>query len=621
MCGIVAVVGPRAGVRLRDALNVIKHRGPDSEGMVEGSGWAMGIRRLSIIDVATGNQPIANEDETIWVVCNGEIYNHQALRSHLKQRGHEFRTGSDVEVIVHLYEEYGEGFVDHLQGMFALFLATPEGCFVARDRLGIKPLYQARTADGIAFASEIRALFELPGVPRPTTDDERIADYFAFRYIPEPRTAFVGIERFGAGQISRIDADGERRRRYWTLGPRPPFRGTFADAVAECEHRLGALVSTHLMSERPVGVFLSGGLDSSVVAALAVQQSSHPLVVLTASFPGTDLDEVGYARQVAEHIGVKHEVCDLTPAGIDDLQRAIDVVEDLVSDPALIPLIAVSQRARETLTVALVGEGSDETNVGYRSFLFLKDKIRRRRIGHLLPFAPRSGRWAHRFGLPQLDEAGFLARFTNTAFPVDEYPPFLPHLSAVTDRIREEILRLVPDEGLTTLGRNRQFRLAGWMKDDLLIKVDKATMAASIEARVPFLDHTYVEWSQSVPDDFVLRDGQTKAVLRAVAKRLLPARIATRKQHGLVVPMDPLLSSIGIERLLAHLLNPDALWRRVFVEAPVLALIDRFRKNDTTASFFIYQLLNAELWRERWLDRQGISYADRSAATPARVHA
>jgi asparagine synthase (glutamine-hydrolysing) len=608
------MVGPRAGERLREALGAIHHRGPDSEGVAEGPGWAMGIRRLSIIDVAGGHQPIPNEDKSIWVVCNGEIYNHDTLRAQLKQRGHVFRTGSDVEVIVHLYEDYGEHFVDHLQGMYGLFLATPDAVFVARDRLGIKPLYRTQTADGIAFASEIRALFELPGVPRPTTDDARVADYFSFRYVPEPRTAFVGIDRLGAGEIVRIDGRGATSRLYWQLKPQPRFRGSFDDAVAECEERLNTVVSMHLMSERPVGVFLSGGLDSSVVAAIAAKQAAHPIVALTATFPGSDLDEAEYARQVAAHLGIEHKLTELTPAGFDDLKQSVDVVEDLVSDPALMPYIAVSRRARESLTVALVGEGSDETNVGYRSFLVLQNMLQRRKFGKLLPIAPRSGPWAQKLGFPALDEASFLARFTNTAFPVDEYPPFHPHLQAPAHRIRDEVLRLVPHDGLTTLGRNRQFRIAGWMRDDLLTKVDKSTMAASIEARVPFLDHTYVEWSLSIPDHFVLKDGRTKAVLRALAARLLPERIVSRKQHGLVVPMVPLLASIEREELRAVLRKPDALWRRVFVEKPVLDLIDRFERGDGSSSFFIYQLLNAELWRERWLDPQGIAYAGRVVA-------
>ena len=601
MCGIVAAVGPRAGERLKEALRVITHRGPDSEGIVEGSGWAMGIRRLSIIDVAHGDQPIANEDKTIWVVCNGEIYNHDTLRAQLKQRGHVFSTASDVEVIVHLYEEYGRNFVDHLQGMFGLFLATPDGCFIARDRLGIKPLYRARTADGVAFASEVRSLFEMPGVPRPSTDDRRVADYFVFRYVPEPHTSFVAIDRVGAGQIIHINADGETARSYWRLKPQPPFRGTFDDAVAECEERLTKIVSMHLMAERPVGVFLSGGLDSSVLAALAVRQSAHPLALLTASFPGSDLDEVDYARQVATHLGAEHHVTELTPSGLDSLRRSVEVVEDLVSDPAVMPFIELSRTAREFLTVALVGEGSDETNVGYRSFLQLQDLLRRRRLSTLLPAKPQSGRWAQRLGYPALDESAFLARFTNAAFPVDHYPPFLSHLPSAAERIRDEVDRIAPKEGLSTFERNRHFRINGWMKDDLLVKVDKATMASSIEARVPFLDHTYVEWSAGIPDHFVLKDGQTKAVLRTLAKRLLPERIAGRKQHGLVVPIEPLLKSIPVSQLRGLLESPDALWRRAFIEKPVIELIRRFEGGDMKTGFFIYQMLNAELWRARWL--------------------
>ncbi|HEX7878781.1 MAG TPA: asparagine synthetase B, partial [Candidatus Eisenbacteria bacterium] len=278
MCGIVAAYGPNAGRRFPEALGAIRHRGPDSEGIHEGSGWAMGIRRLAIIDVAGGDQPIANEDESIWVVVNGEIYNHNALRRDLTARGHIFRTKSDAEVVVHLYEEHGERFVEHLQGMFGLFLATPAGCFVARDRLGIKPLYIARTKESVCIASEIRSLLELPGVGRPAIEDARLADYFLFRYVPEPHTAFSGIDRFPAGHVMKLSTAGESMRRYWQLEPQPSFKGSFDDAVAECEARLDRIVDMHLMSERPVGVFLSGGLDSSVLSALAVRRAQHPLV-------------------------------------------------------------------------------------------------------------------------------------------------------------------------------------------------------------------------------------------------------------------------------------------------------------------------------------------------------
>jgi asparagine synthase (glutamine-hydrolysing) len=602
MCGIVAAFGPNPGARLRDALGAIVHRGPDSEGVAEGRGWAMGIRRLAIIDVAGGDQPIPNEDESIWVVCNGEIYNHDTLRSDLKARGHVFRTKSDAEVIVHLYEEYGERFVEHLQGMFGLFLATPDGCFAARDRVGIKPLYVARTRDTVYIASEIRALLELPGVPKPDIDASRLADYFLFRYVPEPHTAFTGIERFPTGHLLKLTPGGETWRRYWRLEPRPPFRGTFDDAVAECESRLDTIVDMHLMSERPVGVFLSGGLDSSVLSALAVRRAKHPLVALTASFPGSDLDEAAHARRVARHLNVEHHLIDLSAVGIDDLRRAVDVVEDLVADPALMPFIDVSKRAREDLTVALVGEGSDETNVGYKGFLWMRKMLARRKLTRLVPLLPRTGNLATKLGHPALDDIDFLARYTNVGIPVDEYPAFLDGLPPAVDRIRAEIHRLTDRAaGLSTLGRNRLFRIEGWMKDDLLIKVDKTTMAASIEARVPFLDHTYVEWSFGVPDDMVLRNGETKAVLRALARRLLPPEIADRRQHGLVVPMRDVLGSIGPDTLQPILRHPDALWRRIFPEKPILALFDRHRGGDTSLSFFIYQVVNAEFWRERWL--------------------
>nr|MBI3613012.1 asparagine synthase (glutamine-hydrolyzing) [Nitrospirota bacterium] len=603
MCGIVGAVGPRAGEGLRNALSAIRHRGPDSEGIVEGKGWAMGIRRLAIIDVAGGDQPISNEDQTIWVVCNGEIYNHASLRSDLTARGHTFKTKSDVEVIVHLFEEYGEKFIDHLQGMFALFLATPTGCYVARDRLGIKPLYQMQTTEGIYFASEIRALLKLPGAPCPATDPSRVADYFLFRYVPEPRTAFVGIDRFPAGQITRLSAEGVTSRKYWQLQRPSPFIGSFEDAVAECEERLQRIVSMHLMSERPVGVFLSGGLDSSVLSALAARQAPHPIVLLTASFPGDDLDESSYAREVAEHLGAAHHVIRIDSLGLDEWYRAVDVVEDLVADPALVPLIALSRKACENLTVALLGEGSDETNLGYGGFLTLQTLLGRRRVSRYIPFAPRSGPWSYRLGLPGMDDPAFLARFTNVAIPADDYPPFLDPLPSAAERIREEVIRITSRDHLSLMEKNRLFRIEGWMKDDLLIKVDKTTMAASIEARVPFLDHTYVEWSFGIPDEYALRGGKTKAVLRAVASKLLPERIAARTQHGLVVPLQGFFASIGRDKLWHVLRNPEALWRSVFKEKPVLEILDRYKNGDSSLTFFIYQMVNAELWRERWLLR------------------
>lgn len=603
MCGIVAAVGLNAGRRLREALGAIRHRGPDSEGVAFGDGWAMGIRRLAIIDVKGGDQPIPNEDETIWVVVNGEIYNHDELRRNLIARGHRFRTGSDAEVVVHLYEEHGEQFVDHLQGMFGLFLATPDGCFVARDRLGIKPLYLARGEGSLYIASEIRALFELPGVPSPATDPERLADYFLFRYVPEPRTAFMGIDRFPAGHLLSLKHGAETMRRYWQLKAPEPFRGSFNDAVAECESRLERIVDMHLMSERPVGIFLSGGLDSSVLAALAVRRARHPLVALTATFPGSPLDEAEPARLVARHLGMEHHLLDLAATGINELRESVDVVEDLVADPALMPFLQVSRRARENLTVALVGEGSDEANVGYKSFLWMQKLLQRRRLTRLLPLVPKVGNLAAKLGHPALSDIDFLTRYTNVGIPVDDYPPFLPGLPPAVDRIRNEIVRLTDRvSGMSTLGRNRLFRIEGWMKDDLLIKVDKTTMAASIEARVPFLDHTYVEWSFGIPDTMALKDGQTKAVLRALGRKLLPPTIAARRQHGLIVPMNDLLGSIESAALQSILRHPEALWRRIFPEKPILALFDRHSQGDTNLGFFIYQVLNAELWRERWLN-------------------
>ncbi|HEX7880648.1 MAG TPA: asparagine synthase C-terminal domain-containing protein, partial [Candidatus Eisenbacteria bacterium] len=314
------------------------------------------------------------------------------------------------------------------------------------------------------------------------------------------------------------------------------------------------------------------------------------------------LDEANHARRVAQHLKVEHHLIELKEVGVDELRRSVEVVEDLVADPALMPFIGVSRRARENLTVALVGEGSDETNVGYKGFLWMKKMLARRRLTRLIPLLPKTGDLATKLGHPALGEIDFLARYTNVGIPVDDYPPFRPGLPSAVERIREEIHRLTDRaHGLSTLGRNRLFRIEAWMKDDLLIKVDKTTMAASIEARVPFLDHTYVEWSFGLPEEMVLRKGETKAVLRALARKLLPPEIAGRRQHGLVVPMHDVLGSIGHDALQPILRHPEALWRRIFPEKPIVALFDRHRGGDTSLGFFVYQVVNAEFWRERWL--------------------
>lgn len=601
MCGIVGRFGAGSPGDLEPALAALRHRGPDSEGTRIGPGWAMGIRRLAIIDVSHGDQPLSNEDGSIWVVCNGEIYNHLELQKDLKARGHRFRTGSDAEVIVHLFEEFGEQFVERLQGMFALFLATPRGCYVARDRLGIKPLYRLTTPAGVYFASEIRALRAVPSAPPAQTEASRVSDYFVFRYVPEPRTAFVGIDRVPAGHLIRLDANGEQARRYWRLEQPAPYAGSFADAVAECRSRLQGVVAAHLMSERPLGVFLSGGLDSSVLAALAVQSAGSRVHLLTAAFPDSDRDETEHARRVAEHLGAPHHVLPIPRLDLDTWRHAVAALEDLVSEPAAIPLWLLSRLARDSMTVAFLGEGSDEVHLGYSVFARLRSRAARRRWARFLPWPPMRGRWADRLGWPAEDEFGFLARFTNLTLPPEDFPAFLPGLPPPPQRLRDRIEELTARLPGPPALRDRVFRLEGWMKDDLLTKVDKTTMAWGIEARVPYLDHTYVEWSLTLPVSFALRGGRTKAVLRAVAEDLLPAAITSRKQHGFLLPLARFLDLLPRQEMLEMLRSREALWRTAFEAPPIEAHLLRFERGDLGAAPFLFQLLQGELWRRTWL--------------------
>jgi len=601
MCGIVACIGPNSDNGLAQSLGSIYHRGPDSEGIANGKNWIMGIRRLSIIDVKSGDQPLCNEDKSIWMVCNGEIYNHASLRTRLKSLGHSFRTGSDVEVIVHLYEEYGDKFVEHLQGMFTLFLSTPDGFFIARDRLGIKPLYEMQVGENYYYASEIRALLAIPEAPAPKTDAQRIADYFIFRYVPEPNTAFVDIHKFPSAQLTKIKSGVKTNRIYWNLEKTNVFKGNFEDAVVECEERIRNVTEMHMMSERPIGVFLSGGLDSSVLASLAVESNGKNTILLTSSFPGDAQDETSYAKIVAKQLGVNHITYDMQEFKLEDWDRSIDVMEDLVADPAAIPLIILSKIAREHMVVALFGEGSDEVNLGYYSYLWLSKRLRRRKIFRSAGIKLKAGRLADIMGYPALDENEFFVKSLYNRSLTNSFPDFLQPLPNPVERIHNEVQMRVNCEHESIENINRLFAIRGWMKDDLLAKVDKTSMSAGIEARVPFLDHTFVDWTFNLPTEYLLRGASTKAVLRSFAQKILPEQISRRNQHGFIVPMRKFIASAFEKDIKKTLLSQDALWRFVFSESDVLSRLDRYSNGDDSLFTFVYRLINLELWGEKWL--------------------
>jgi asparagine synthase (glutamine-hydrolysing) len=545
MCGICGVVSLRppgrdergitetAVVRMRDAM---RHRGPDDEGVFVAPGIGLGHRRLSIIDVAGGHQPMATPDETAWITYNGEVYNFQELRDELQARGLDFRTKSDTEVILRAWEAYGDAAVERLRGMFAFGLwdGRRRRLLLARDPLGIKPLYYTRTADGLfLFASEIRALLTWPGV-RAELDGDALWDYLGQRYVPGPRTIFKGITKLPPGHLAIVDHDGVAIRRYWDV----PLDGeTWSEAgcVAAFRDLLADSVRREMVSDVPLGVFLSGGLDSTTVTALMAAASEEPVRTFCVGYTARQgVNERPYARLAAERLRtVHHEV----EVGLEEFWRllpeAVAFMEEPVAEAPAVSLLQLSRFTRRHVTVVLSGEGADENLAGYGIY-------RRMRRARPLGWLPRAGALArltrsHRAGhLAEWVGRGIAERYRGVSaiFTLAERERLLGRGAPAVDSaaVHYERTRRLPP-----LQRMLYYDQKVWLPDDLLVKADKMTMAASLELRVPFLDHKVVEWAWRVPASLKIAGGSGKVLLRRAAADLVPGPILARDKVGFTV--------------------------------------------------------------------------------------
>jgi asparagine synthase (glutamine-hydrolysing) len=638
MCGIVGIASGQ-GVR-QDALDgvrrmagVIRHRGPDDEGFhVSPGGQAiLGMRRLSIIDLSGGHQPIANEDETVWVVCNGEIYNFKALRAGLEARGHRFRTGSDVECIVHLYEEHGDDFVRHLSGMYGLALwdERRRRLVLARDRFGQKPVYLTRTGGGIAFASEVKSLLQLPGVSA-SIDTAALAEHLAMGYATAPRTLFAGIEKLPPA--TRLVWDGREARveSYWSLPTSVRSDLDEAGWVELIRGELRRAVTEHMVSDVPIGAFLSGGIDSSAVVALMAEQGGAPVNTYSIGYAGSGAadyyNELSYAKVVAERFGTNHHEIPVEPDVAALLPKLLWHVEEPISDSAIITTWLVSELASQSVKVILSGVGGDELFAGYKRYLgphYLRRYhripawLRRHVVGPLagrLPSGRQSramdlARYARRFveaaELPWRDQyrrhleigAGFTAFGVGagvTGFGVHGFDRI-----AGAELAEDELLRLFRIDAQTQL------------PEDLLLLTDKVTMAASIECRVPFLDHGLAEAAAQVPASLKLRNGELKYLLKKSLEGIVPNEILYRGKRGFGAPLGAWFKS-ELRGLRDGLLNRQTVESRGLLPWPAVqeavALHDANREDYTD---LLIVLVNIELWSRLFLD--GRSAADVSA--------
>jgi asparagine synthase (glutamine-hydrolysing) len=624
MCGVAGIFNGASGrpadrATAEAMTHALRHRGPDDHGFFFDGPLALGMRRLSIIDLEGGRQPIANEDGTIQLVFNGEVYNHRALRRELQALGHTFRTRADTEVIVHGYEVWGERVLDRLNGMFgfALWDGRARRLLLVRDRLGIKPLYWTRLADGIAFASELKALLRHPGVER-RLDPEALRQYLAWEYIPSPRTPFLGVHKLPPATLLRVEGGRATEEVYWRLTPGPsPVAGEEA-AEALAAH-LERAVRLQLEADVPVGAFLSGGLDSSALVATMRRVASGPVHTFSIGFGEEDFDETVHARAVAAALGTEHREEILRPNCLDLVEEVSGFLDEPFADNSILPTFLVSRMARKHVKVALSGDGGDELFAGYDHYkaerlLALYGRVpgaaRRAALGLLGRGVERrpTKRGGVRRRLHRLEEAlrepAFLsqARFmVRSRGAVRQGLLLDPGPGDPSADWAAPFLAVVRDSPFPPGLAHQQFiDLKTFLADDILFKTDRASMATSLEARVPYLDHELVEFAFRLPERLKLRGLVGKWILRRAFKDRLPASILRRRKSGFSVPIAAWLR--GEMAPLARDLLAAARLRRqgLFDSGAVGTLLEDHLAGRADHARLLWALLMFQMWEDRF---------------------
>lgn len=579
----------------------IRHRGPDEEGHHVGAGVALGMRRLSVIDPAGGSQPISNEDGTVHVVYNGEIYNHNTLRAELQPR-HKLCSRADTEVLVHLYEEDGPALVDRLRGMFAFAIWDEkiERLTLARDRLGIKPLYYWQTPDGIAFASELKAFLALDQFPR-ELDTNAIHEYLALGYVPDPACIFRGVRKLAPGQVLTWDApNGVHIHTYWSAVRPEAVISDEREVVEELRRLIADSVECHLMSDVRLGAFLSGGIDSSTVVAQMTRLSGATVETFSIGFEEREYNEAPHAARVARELGTKHTELIVRPDADALVEDVVDTFDEPFGDSSALPTMLVSQLAREHVTVALSGDGGDELFGGYTRYAELEGarEIRSRAARQLM--RATAVRLSHStYGRNRLlalsrDKRGRYAQTVAVALPINEG-------GAVRDVATGHTLDTLldrwfdPAAGRDFLTQMTLVDMASYLPGDILTKVDRASMRVSLEARVPLLDHPLVEFAIALPSNLKRRDGTGKWILREAIKGLVPDSVFEQPKRGFAVPLSRWLRKELRHRLDTLIATDRAVYEYVDHES-VVRLVREHLQGRRDHSHFLWRVLVLDLW-------------------------
>ncbi len=625
MCGIAGLFETRQARcpdpgQLAAMAAALAHRGPDDEGIQVGSHWGLVNRRLSVIGVESGHQPLSNEDGTVWVVFNGEIYNHRELRAELQVRGHVFSTSSDTEVLVHLYEEAGDQLVDHLSGMFAFAIVNTQTrtLMLARDRLGQKPLNYCITREGtLAFASELASLRRFPGTPR-VIDRQACADYFCLGYIPAPRTIFAGVCKLPPASVLTVafGAESARLRRYWRPQFEPKEKISFRDAALRTRELLDAAVQKRLEAEVPLGAFLSGGVDSTAITALMQQHLPGPVHTFTIGFAEPRYDERAFAQIAAQHLGTLHATQQAEPRDTSLLRRLVKHCGEPFCDSSILPTALLSQFTRTGVTVALSGDGGDELFGGYQRYQVMAlhrllrgvpPALRRTLSDAALALLPQARaqrttlttlrRLITALGAPPLEAyMGFQGIFTREwraeLMAVPEGPDLL-------DRMETWKTLLHAGTAIDGVERFMELDMLEYLPGDLLCKVDIASMMFSLEVRSPFMDHELIDFVTRLPRHYRVDLRQRKRLLRAAVADLLPPEISQRAKRGFGVPL-----STWLRGELAGLVRETVLWQKdwdqdgFFDNRTLRRLAEEHLNGSQDHSFRLWSVLCFRLWLE-----------------------
>ena len=619
MCGIAGLIVSDDNIDvssvLRKMSNVIAHRGPDDEGFFESKSkcdtYRIGLahRRLSIIDLDTGHQPLGNHDNSLQIIFNGEIYNFKELRAELIAKGYVFKTSSDTEVIVHAYDEFGERCIDLFRGMFAFAIwdSNRQRLFLARDRFGKKPLYYYKFNNGLVFSSEIKSILEFPNFDR-EIDQSAIWNYFSYRYVPGPNTLFNKIKKLMPGSIAVWEQGNFNNKRYYTPPDCCPESKRNINNECNVENEflelLEEAVKVRMISDVPFGAFLSGGIDSSAIVALMSKHSPHPINTFSIGFSESKYSELGYAKKVAEIYKTDHHELTISENDLmDELPKLIRFRDAPVSEPSDIPIYLLSKDARKTVKMVLTGEGSDEILAGYPKHLF---ECYAQYYQHVPKFLRQS------FIEPIIKSLPYSFRRWKTAILamgiMDTNERMARWFGALSNNERSNLLKLqnqysymqTPNNG-NPLRNILCFDQISWLPDNLLERGDRMTMAASLEARMPFMDHTLFDFVSSLPNKMRIRGKTTKWLLRKSIRQLLPNEILNRPKVGFRVPVNEWFQGPMKDYLYEHLTGQSSITNHYYNKDFLDRVLQEHSNGRQNHEKLLWSLLNLEIWHREYI--------------------